>query len=131
MNIGLVAHDSKKSTDAEFLYCLSRNSGEAFLYATGTTGRLIEEATSLNINKYIAGHLGGIQQIAAQIEHNQLDLMIFLRDPLQPKKHEPDIKNVFRLCDTYNVPLATNLATAEMLIKSLDRGELEWREMYR
>ena len=131
MNIGLVAHDSKKVLMQNFCIAYLGILAKHTLFATGTTGRLIEEATSLNINKYIAGHLGGIQQIAAQIEHNQLDLMIFLRDPLQPKKHEPDIKNVFRLCDTYNVPLATNLATAEMLIKSLDRGELEWREMYR
>ena len=131
MNIGLVAHDSKKVLMQNFCIAYRGILAKHTLFATGTTGRLIEEATSLNINKYIAGHLGGIQQIAAQIEHNQLDLMIFLRDPLQPKTHEPDIKNVFRLCDTYNVPLATNLATAEMLIKSLDRGELEWREMYR
>ena len=131
MNIGLVAHDSKKVLMQNFCIAYRGILAKHTLFATGTTGRLIEEATSLNINKYIAGHLGGIQQIAAQIEHNQLDLMIFLRDPLQPKKHEPDIKNVFRLCDTYNVPLATNIATAEMLIKSLDRGELEWREMYR
>lgn len=131
MNIGLVAHDSKKVLMQNFCIAYRGILAKHTLFATGTTGRLIEEATSLSINKYIAGHLGGIQQIAAQIEQNQLDLMIFLRDPLQPKKHEPDIKNVFRLCDTYNVPLATNLATAEMLIKSLDRGELEWREMYR
>ena len=131
MNIGLVAHDSKKVLMQNFCIAYRGILAKHALFATGTTGRLIEEATGLSFNKYIAGHLGGIQQIAAQIEHNQLDLMIFLRDPLKPKKHEPDIKNVFRLCDTYNVPLATNLATAEMLIKSLDRGELEWREMYR
>lgn len=131
MNIGLVAHDSKKVLMQNLCIAYRGILAKHTLYATGTTGRLIEEATALNINKYIVGHLGGIQQIAAQIEHNQLDLLIFLRDPLQPKKHEPDIKNVFRLCDTYNVPLATNLATAEMMIKSLDRGELEWREMYK
>ena len=101
------------------------------LYSTATTGRLVEEVTNLTIYKHLAGHLGGIQQMAAQIENNQIDLMIFLRDPLTPKKHEPDSKNIFRLCDTHNIPLATNLATAELLIKSLDRGDLEWREMYR
>lgn len=131
MNIGLVAHDSKKVLMQNFCIAYRGILTKHTLFATDTTGRLVEEVTGLSINKYIAGHLGGIQQMAAQIEQNQIDLMIFLRDPLYPKKHEPDIKNVFRLCDTYNVPLATNLATAEMLIKSLERGELEWREMYR
>lgn len=101
------------------------------LYATGTTGRLVEEVTNLNIHKYLAGHLGGQQQIAAQIEHNEMDLVVFLRDPLTSKSHEPDVNNLVKLCDTYNIPLATNLATAELLIKALDRGDLEWREIYR
>ena len=65
------------------------------------------------------------------IEHNQIDLVIFLRDPLTSKVHEPDVNNVIKLCDMYNIPMATNLATAELLIKSLDRGDLEWREMYK
>lgn len=131
MNIGLIAHDSKKKLMQNFCIAYRGILCKNELYATGTTGRLIEEVTNLNIHKYLAGHLGGEQQIGAQIESNQLDLVIFLRDPLEPKKHEPDIKNIFRLCDTHNIPLATNLATAELLIKSLDRGDLEWREMYK
>lgn len=131
MNIGLIAHDSKKVLIQNFCIAYRGILSKHHLFATNTTGRLIEEVTGLSINKQLSGHLGGVQQIAAQIEQNQIDLMLFLRDPLHPKSHEPDVKNVFRLCDTYNVPLATNLATAEMLIKSLDRGELEWREMYR
>ncbi len=131
MNIGLIAHDSKKVLIQNFCIAYRGILSKHHLFATNTTGRLIEEVTGLSINKQLSGHLGGVQQIAAQIEQNQIDLMFFLRDPLHPKSHEPDVKNVFRLCDTYNVPLATNLATAEMLIKSLDRGELEWREMYR
>ena len=87
--------------------------------------------TNLNVHKYLAGHLGGEQQIGAQIEHNQIDLVIFLRDPYTPKSHEPDVNNVVKLCDMHNIPLATNLASAELLIKSLDRGDLEWREMYK
>ena len=63
--------------------------------------------------------------------HNEIDLVIFLRDPLTPKSHEPDVNNVVKLCDTHNIPLATNLATAELLIRALDRGDLEWREMYK
>ena len=65
------------------------------------------------------------------LEHNEVDLVIFLREPLSPKMHEPDVNNIVRLCDMHNIPLATNLATAELLIKSLDRGDLEWREMYK
>lgn len=98
------------------------------LFATGTTGRLIEEVTNLDVHKYLAGHLGGGQQLASMIEHDEMDLVIFLRDPHNPKVHEPDVNDVVRLCDTYNIPLATNLATAELLIKSLERGDLEWRE---
>lgn len=131
MNIAFIAHDAKKKLMQNFCIAyrgiLSRNT----LYATGTTGRLIEEVTNLNIHKYLAGHLGGDQQLCAQIEHNQLDLVIFLRDPVTKKMHEPDVNNVVRFCDMYNIPLATNLATAELLIKSLDRGDLEWRENYK
>ena len=89
MNIGLVAHDTKKMLMQNFCIAyrgiLARNE----LYATGTTGRLIEEVTNLNIHKFLAGHLGGEQQLGAQIEHNNIDLMIFLRDPYTPKRHEP------------------------------------------
>lgn len=131
MNIGLIAHDSKKKLMQNFCIAyrgiLSKNS----LFATGTTGRLIEEVTNLNVHKYLPGHLGGSQQLGSQIEHNQMDLVIFLRDPHSPKSHEPDVGIVIRLCDMHNIPLATNLATAELLIKSLDRGDLEWREMYK
>ena len=131
MNIGLVAHDAKKILMQNFCISYRGILSKNTLYATDTTGRLIEEVTNLNVHRYLAGHLGGIQQMAAQIENNGIDLMIFLRDPMNPKKFEPDIKDIFRLCDTHNIPLATNLATAELLIKSLDRGDLEWREMYK
>ena len=131
MNIALIAHDAKKKLMQNFCIAdrgiLSTNG----LDATGTTGRLIEEVTKLTIRKRLGGHVGGEQQLGAQIEHNQIDLCIFLRDPQNPKPHEPDVNNVMRLCDVHNIPLATNLASAELLIKSLDRGDLEWREMYK
>ena len=117
MNIGLIAHDSKKKLMQNFCIAYRGILCKNELFATGTTGRLIEE--------------GGAQQLGAQIEHNEIDLVIFLRDPLTPKSHEPDVNSVVRLCDVHNIPLATNLATAELLIKSLDRGDLEWREMYK
>ncbi len=131
MNIALIAHDAKKKLMQNFCIAYRGILVKNELYATGTTGRLIEEVTNLNIHKFLAGHLGGEQQISAQIEHNQMDLVIFLRDPSTPKSHEPDVNNVIKLCDMYNIPLATNLASAELLIKSLDRGDLEWREMYK
>ena len=120
MNIGLVAHDSKKKLMQNFCIAYRGILAKNELFATGTTGRLIE-----------AGHLGGSQQLGAQIEHNEIDLVIFLRDPLKPKSHEPDVNSIVRLCDEHNIPLATNLATAELLIKSFDRGDLDWREMYK
>ena len=131
MNIGLVAHDSKKKLMQNFCIAYRGILAKNQLFATGTTGRLIEEVTNLQIHKYLAGHLGGSQQLGAQIEHNEIDLVIFLRDPLKPKSHEPDVNSIVRLCDEHHIPLATNLATAELLIKSLDRGDLDWREMYK
>lgn len=131
MNIGLIAHDSKKKLMQNFCIAYRGIISKHELYATGTTGRLVEEVTNLNVHKYLAGHLGGQQQLASQIEHNEMDMVIFLRDPLTPKSHEPNVNDVVHLCDTYNIPLATNLATAELLIRALGRGDLEWREMYR
>lgn len=130
MRIALIAHDAKKKLMQNFCIAYRGILSKNELYATGTTGRLIEEVTNLNIHKHLAGHLGGMQQIGAQIEQNEIDLVIFLRDPFNPKKHEPDVNNVIKLCDMHNIPLATNLASAELLIKSLDRGDFEWREIY-
>ncbi len=131
MNIALIAHDAKKKLMQNFCIAYRGILSKHNLYATGTTGRLIEEVTNLNVHKLLAGHLGGMQQIGASIEQDEIDLVIFLRDPLNPKVHEPDVNKVIRLCDMHNIPLASNLATAELLIKSLDRGDFEWREIYK
>ena len=131
MNIGLIAHDAKKKLMQNFCIAYRGILSKNDLYATGTTGRLIEEVTNLSVHKYLPGHLGGSQQVQAQIENNEMDLLIFLRDPLSAKSHEPSISDIVRMCDSYNVPVATNLATAELLIKALDRGDLQWREAYR
>ena len=131
MNVGLMAHDAKKKLMQNFCIAYRGILCKHELFATGTTGRLVDEVANLSVHKYLAGHLGGEQQLAAQIEHNQLDLMIFLRDPIQPKSHEPDVNDIVRLCDMHNIPMATNLATAELMVKALDRGDLEWREMYK
>ena len=90
MNIGLVAHDSKKKLMQNFCIAYKGILSKNELYATGTTGRLIEEVTNLSVHKFLAGHLGGSQQLGAQIEQNQIDLLVFLRDPLTQKSHEPE-----------------------------------------
>ncbi len=131
MNIGLIAHDAKKILMQNFCIAYYGILSKHTVFATGTTGRLIEEVTNLTVHKYLAGHLGGEKQLGAQIEGNDLDLVIFLRDPLGPKSHEPDVSNIFQLCDVHNIPLATNVATAELLIKALERGDLDWRELVR
>ena len=117
MNIGLIAHDSKKALMQNFCIAYRGILSKHSLYATGTTGRLIEEVTNLKVHKYLAGPLGGKQQLGAQIAQNDIDALIFLREPSNPKPH--------------NIPLATNLATAEIIILAIDRGDLDWREMYR
>ncbi len=102
------------------------------LYATETTGRLIEDAANISLHKYLAGLLGGEQQIAAQIENDDMDLVIFLRDPDSIDSSEEAIhQSIIRLCDIHNIPLATNLATAELHVKSLERGDMEWREIFK
>ncbi len=131
MKIGFIAHDAKKKLMQNFCIAYRGILSHHELYATGTTGRLIEEVTNLTVHKYLAGHLGGEQQMGSQIEHNEMDLIIFLRDPHNAKSHEPDVNNVVKLCDTHNIPLATNLATAEMLIKAMENGDLDWRELYK
>ena len=129
MTIALIAHDAKKELMVQFCiaYCgvLNRHN----LCATGTTGKMVAEATGLNIQRFLAGSQGGDQQIAARIACNEVDLLLLFRDPLSPKPHEPHDMNLLRLCDTYNIPVATNIATAEVLIHGLERGDLDWRQI--
>lgn len=131
MNVAFIAHDTKKKLMQNLCIAYRSILLKHNLYATGTTGRLIEEVTGLNVRKFLAGPIGGEEQLGAMIEQNQIDLVIFFRDPFSGRKNEPDINKVIRLCDMHNVPLATNIGSAELLLKSLDRGDLEWREMYR
>ncbi len=131
MNIALIAHDSKKELMVQFCiaYCgiLSRYD----ICATGTTGKLVSEATGLHIQRFLSGSQGGDQQLASSISCNEIDLLLFFRDPLNAKAHEPNDVNILRLCDVHNIPFATNIATAEALIHSLERGDLDWREYMR
>ncbi len=129
MNIALIAHDSKKELMTQFCiaYCgiLSKHK----ICATGTTGKLVAEATGLDIEKYLSGGQGGAQQIGSRIACDEIDLLLIFRDPLNPKPGEPNEANLLRLCDVHNIPVATNIATAEALIHSLERGDLDWRDI--
>lgn len=131
MNVALIAHDNKKRLMENLCIAYRHILAKHSLYATGTTGRLIEDACNLSVHKYLAGHLGGEQQLGAQVAYNSIDLVIFLRDPLAQKMFEPDINSLMRLCDVHNIPLASNLATAEALLLALDRGDFDWRKIVR
>ncbi|MBO5610409.1 MAG: methylglyoxal synthase [Eubacterium sp.] len=131
MNIVLIAHDPKKKLMQNFCIAYRGILQNHDVYSTATTGRLVEEACGLSVHKFLAGHLGGVQQIATQIESNQMDLVIFLRENTQSQPHNNDFHSISTLCDIYNIPLASNLATAELLIKALERGDLDWRVLYK
>ena len=126
----LIADDNKKKLMENLCIAYRHILCKHELYATATTGRLVSEAANLNVHKYLAGQLGGSEQLGAQIINNDLDVMIFLRDPASHQSYE-EYSNLFRLCDTHNIPVATNLATAEVLLLALDRGDLDWRNVVR
>lgn len=130
MDIALIAHDRKKEEMVNFALAFEHVFGNGHrLYATGTTGQRIMEATSLKVQRFMSGPLGGDQQIGALVAQNEMDLVIFLRDPLMAQPHEPDITALLRLCDVQGIPVATNIASAEILIKALERGDFAWREL--
>ena len=131
MNIALIAHDSKKELMVQFCIAYCGILSHHDIRATGTTGKLVAEATGLHIQRYLSGSQGGDQQLASSISCNEVDLLIFFRDPLNAKSHEPNDINILRLCDVHNIPVATNIATAEALIHALERGDLDWREYLR
>lgn len=129
MNIALIAHDHKKDDLVAFTVAYKAIFEEHNLFATGTTGLRIMEATGLSIERFKSGPLGGDQEIGSMIAKNQMDIIFFFRDPLTAQPHEPDVTALVRLCDVYSIPLATNMGTAEMLIRGLKEGLLEWREI--
>ncbi|WP_228307620.1 methylglyoxal synthase [Priestia sp. J2] len=129
MKIALIAHDKKKNDMVQFTTAYQAILQEHSLFATGTTGTRISEATGLKVHRFQSGPLGGDQEIGALIAQNEMDMVIFFRDPLTAQPHEPDISALMRLCDVYAVPLATNMGTAEILIHGLERGDLNWRSI--
>ncbi|MBS7359950.1 MAG: methylglyoxal synthase [Oscillospiraceae bacterium] len=129
MNIALIAHDSKKELMTQFCIAYCGILSKHYLCATGTTGKLVSEATGLTIEKYLSGSQGGAQQIGSRIACDEIDILLMFRDPLNPKPGEPNEANLLRLCDVHNIPVATNIATAEALIHSLENGDLDWRDI--
>lgn len=127
MKIALIAHDRKKDDLIQFVTAYQPILSEHTLYATGTTGGRIMDETDLNVIRFRSGPLGGDQQIGAMIAQDEMDMIIFFRDPLTAQPHEPDVSALMRLCDVYNVPLATNMGTAEVLLKGLEQGFVNWR----
>jgi methylglyoxal synthase len=129
MKIALIAHDRKKEEMIQFVMAYEPVFADHQLYATGTTGQRIMEHTKLRVHRFLSGPLGGDQQIGALVAQNEIDLIIFLRDPLMAQPHEPDIIALLRLCDVQGIPCGTNLATAEILVRAIDRGDFGWREL--
>ncbi|MEK4229030.1 methylglyoxal synthase [Solibacillus sp. FSL H8-0538] len=127
MKIALIAHDRKKDNLIQFAIAYRDILAEHDLYATGTTGLLISEETGLTITRFRSGPLGGDQQIGAMIANDDMDMVFFFRDPLTAQPHEPDVAALVRLCDLYHIPLATNMGTAEILLKGLKEGFVDWR----
>ncbi len=127
MNIGIIAHNSKKSLMEDFCIAYKGILSKHDVYATGTTGRRIEDVTNLRVHKFLAGSLGGDKQFTDMIVRGYMDLVLFFYNPSMIDPKEPDVYQISRCCDQYNIPIATNIATAESLILGLDRGDLDWR----
>lgn len=127
MNIAIIAHDVKKELMVQFCIAYSGILSQHNLCATGTTGRVVSEATGLKITRFLSGSQGGGEQISSRIAYNEIDMVLFFRDPITAKTSEPNDITILRLCDVHNIPIATNIATAEVLIHGLERGDLDWR----
>ena len=128
MNIAFLAHDKKKELMVQFCTAYKSVLQKHSLYATATTGRLIADNTGLPITLLLSHKQGGHQQINARIAYNEIDMVLFFSDP-QSSDLDPDLKYINQMCDQYNIPFATNAATAEILIHGLERGDLDWREI--
>ena len=128
MNIAMVAHDMKKELMVQFCIAYKGILSQHTLYATATTGKLVAEASGLLVKRFLSALQGGEQQIGARIAYNEIDLLIIFRDPMATSLQEGD-GSLLRLCDLHNVPVATNVATAEVLIHGLARGDIDWRNI--
>ena len=128
MRIALIAHDSRKELLSQFCTAYVRILSENDLVATGVTGKIVHDATGLPVRCLYPGGRGGAEQIASMIACGEVDMLLFFRDPVSAKPGEPNDIALLRLCDMHGVPIATNIATAEVLLRGLDQGDLDYRE---
>ena len=126
MNIAIMSHDNRKDLMVQFCTAYAGILSKHTLFATNTTGHMVSEATGLDVHCFLSFAHGGCQQIGARIAYNEIDLVLFFDDPNSPSMAE-DVTYISRLCDQNNIPYASNIATAEMLILGLARGDLDWR----
>ena len=128
MEIAIIAHDLRKELMAQFCIAYCGILSKHHICATAATAKYISEATGLEIEKMMAGEQGGEQQIASRVTYNEIDVLLYFRDPRPDSKHLAVENELLRACDLNNIPVATNIATAETVITALDRGDLDWRE---
>jgi methylglyoxal synthase len=127
MNIAITAHDAKKELMVQFCIAYKGLLQKHSLCATANTGSHVSDATGLPVQTFLSGSQGGGQQIGARIAYNEIDAVFFFGDPLARGGADPEIESIMRLCDVHNIPFATNLASAEILILGIERGDLDWR----
>ena len=128
MNIAIIAHDQKKELMVQFCIAYRGILSKHTILATGITGKRVAEAADLNVHCFYSGSQGGAEQIAARLQYNEIDMLLFFRDTIV-RPNEPSDKELLRLCDENNIPVATNIATAEVLVQGLERGDLDWRNI--
>lgn len=129
MEIAIIADDKKKELIVEFCIAYCRILSQHHLYATGKTAKYITEATGLAVESLLSGGLGGTEQIASRISYNEIDMLISFRDTNPDSYGNREDIDMLRMCDIYNIPVASNIATAEILVRALERGDLEWRDL--
>ncbi len=129
MFIAIIADDNKKELMAQFCIAYSGILSKHNLYATHITGKYISDATNLNIETLLSGYAGGTEQIAAMVSYNEIDAVFYFRSTDPAKEPYESETNLLRLCDVYNIPLATNIATAEALVNAIGNGDLAWRDI--
>ena len=128
MEIAIIAHDMKKELMTQFCIAYCGILSKHHLFATATTAKYISDATGLNIDRLMSGEHGGEEQIASRVAYNEVDVLLFFRDTRPDSSKNVD-NELLRMCDLYNIPVATNIATAEVIVTALDRGDLDWREI--
>ena len=128
MEIAIIAHDLRKELMAEFCIAYCGILSKHHICATAVTAKYISEATGLEIEKMMAGEQGGEQQIASRVAYNEIDVLLYFRDTRPNSKNLVIENELLRACDVNNIPVATNIATAETIILALERGDLDWRE---